>query len=248
MRLGRLVSTLLMVAGLSAAALGAATLARDGMAAEGYRALARQVAPTGDGAGGGDGEGPEAVDWRALLAQNGSACAWLRVDGTTVDVPVLATGADDPDKWLYTDLWGRASDTGAPYLDHRCDPNGDVMVVYGHRTAYESYLFHDVSPLFEQGSLDAVGTATWDTPDVGPTSFRPLCAASVDMGDARWRRCSFPSREDLREWLAWALGEADAVRAGSPGLAARAERALLLVTCNGRALYPQTRTVAVFVA
>ena len=37
-------------------------------------------------------------------------------------------------------------------------------------------------------------------------------------------------------------------RAGADVLVATAERALVLVTCNGRAFYPDTRTVAVFVA
>lgn len=249
MRLARAVSTFLVVAGLSTAALGAAALARDGATAASYRELARQVAPVTDAvarAGGGGETG--AVDWPALLAQNGSACAWLRVEGTTVDVPVLASGEEDPDQWLYTDLWGQPSDTGTPYLDHRCSPDGNVLVVYGHRTAYESYLFHDVSSLFEQDALDAVGAATWCTPDGGTTTFQPLCAASVDMGDALWQRYSFPIREELRAWLAWAFGEADAVRAGASELAGQADRALVLVTCNGRAFYPRTRTVAIFVA
>lgn len=247
MRLARAVSTFFITVGLSTAALGTAAIARDGTVAASYRALARQVAPVTDEAAPADEGATSTVDWDALLAQNASACAWLRVEGTTVDVPVLASSEQDPDAWLYTELWGQPSETGTPYLDHRCDPEGSVAVVYGHRTAYESYLFHDVSPLFGQERLDAVGAATWET-RAGATTFRPLCAASVDMSDARWQRFSFSGADELRTWLAWACEEASAVRAGAAELAAAAERALVLVTCNGRAFYPDTRTVAVFVA
>lgn len=247
MRLARAVSTFFITVGLSTAALGTAAIARDGTVAESYRALARQVAPVADEAAPADDETVSAVDWDVLLAQNEDACAWLCVGGTTVDVPVIAASEQDPDAWLYTDLWGQPSETGAPYLDYRCEPEGSVAVVYGHRTAYESYLFHDVSPLFEQAALDAVGPATWETP-AGATAFEPLCAASIDMSDARWQRFSSSDAEELRSWLAWACGEASAVRAGADELVATAERALVLVTCNGRAFYPDTRTVAVFVA
>lgn len=248
MRLARAACTFLITVGVSTAALGTAAIARDGAVAASYRELARQVAPVEDETGAAETPGDaRAVAWDVLLAQNPEACAWLRVDGTSVDVPVVAARSREPDAWLYTDLWGQPSETGTPYLDHRCEAEGEAMVVYGHRTAYESYLFHDVSPLFEQEALDAVGDATWETPE-GATTLRPLCAASVNMGDARWQRFSFDGVEELRAWLAWACDEANAARADAAELAARAERALVLVTCNGRSFHPETRTVAVFVA
>lgn len=251
MRLARAVSVFLVTVGLSTAALGTAAVARDGTVAESYRELARQVAPAREDAAGEGNGGPvreEGVDWEVLLAQNPSVVAWLHVAGSTVDVPVLSSTEDDPEEWLYTDLWGNPSETGTPYLDHRCRADGDLMVVYGHRTAYESYLFHDVSPLWEQEALDAAGEATWETRSSGEATFRPLCAASVRMDDARWQPFSAKDPEGLREWLAWACEEADAVRSDAEPLVAQASRVLVLVTCNGRAFHPVTRTVAVFVA
>ena len=251
MRLARAVSVFLVTVGLSTAALGTAAVARDGTVAESYRELARQVSPVeGDAAPEGDGGTAEkgGVDWEVLLAQNPSAVAWLRVAGSTVDVPVLSSTEDDPEEWLYTDLWGNPSDTGTPFLDQRCKADGELMVVYGHRTAYESYLFHDVSPLWEQQALDAACEATWETRPSGATTFRPLCAASVRMDDARWQPFSATGLEGLREWLAWACEGADAVRSDAEPLVAQASRALVLVACNGRAFHPVTRTVAVFVA
>lgn len=187
-------------------------------------------------------------DWEALLAAQPETCAWLTVAQTTIDVPVMRAPADDPDRWLYRGLDGTYSDVGVPYLDFRCSTDGSVMVVYGHRTLYESYLFHDLSDVFEQGAFDDVGAATWETPSGTAATFRPLCAASVHMSDARWQRFSFESPTEMRDWLTWCVDEASAKAADADTLAEGAARCLVLVTCNGRPLYPETRTVTVFVA
>ena len=187
-------------------------------------------------------------DWEALLSEQPETCAWLTVAGTSVDVPVMRATAEDPERWLYRGLDGNHSDVGTPYLDYRCSPDGRAMVVYGHRTLYESYLFHDLSGAFEQSAFDGLGTATWDTPGAGSSSFEPLCAASVDMADEAWHRYAFAGAEDMREWLSWAAGASSARAEGAEALAAGAERCLVLVTCNGRLLYPSTRTVTVFVS
>ena len=43
-------------------------------------------------------------------------------------------------------------------------------------------------------------------------------------------------------------GAVEGTRSDAAACAGSAERALVLVTCNGRAYHPETRTVAVFVA
>ena len=52
----------------------------------------------------------------------------------------------------------------------------------------------------------------------------------------------------LRVWLDWAVSEASATNDAAGALASSATRALVLVTCNGRAFHPETRTVTVFVS
>lgn len=230
---------LVAVSATCAIAWGFARIAADSAQEGAYRELAQQV--TLDIA-------EEGIDWDALLAQNADACAWLDVEGTSVDTPVVAASADDPDKWLYSDLWGDYSDTGTPYLDYRCDADGRVMVVYGHRTLYANYLFHDLSGAFEQSAFDSLGSARWATEALGTTEFAPLCSASVDKSEDSWKRYAFAGAGEMREWLSWACSEASAVSADASDLVERASRVLVLVTCNGRPFYPDTRTVSVFVA
>lgn len=261
-RMGKILGTAVFVLGLALAAVGALLVVKDARSAQGYRDLAAVVASGIDSAaperaeageldatdgssGADDAEG--LVDWDALLAQNAETCAWLSVANTTVDVPVLRSYAEDPERWLYRDIWGNHSDTGTPYLDHRCDPDGETLVVYGHRTLYESYLFHDISPVYQQASFDALADATWVTQESAAT-LSPLCAASVSMSDPNWQRFSFGTYEEMRDWLGWAVDSASARSADADLLAASARRVLILVTCNGRTYYPTTRTIAVFVS
>lgn len=240
---GTAFAALVGAAGTALLAWGLLALDQDRDARESFAELARATV-TEPAAG----EKDNGRDWAALLAAQPETCAWLAVAGTSVDVPVMRAPADDPDRWLYRGLDGRRSDVGTPYLDWRCPPDGRVMVVYGHRTLYESYLFHDLSGAFEQGAFDALGTATWETPTGDAGVFRPLCAASAHMSDGDWQRFSFEDLAAMRGWLSWRAGTASARAADADALAGDAERCLVLVTCNGRPLYPETRTLTVFVS
>lgn len=222
-------------------ACGALLIRTDAAQHERVDALAGQVlADRGDGATSG-------VDWDSLAAANPDVVGWLSVGGTSIDTAVVRASADDPDRYLTHDLWGNRSSTGWPYLAAECDPDGRSMVVYGHRTLYEDFMFHGISGAWRQDAFDGVGAATWLTPAAGGTAFAPLCAASVEMTDRGWQHVGGGTAE-LREWLSWAVENSDARAAGAAGLAASASRALVLVTCNGRLLHPTTRTVAIFVA
>lgn len=234
-----ILSALVVVASLSAIAWGAATLLTDASRERSYHELAEQVVPEDNETG---------VDWDALRSQNADVCAWLEVDGTSVATPVVAASGDDPDYWVYRDFWGTSSDTGTPYLDYRCSADGTAIVVYGHRTLYASYLFHDLAGVYEQEAFDTLGAASWETPDAGETGFSPLCSASVDKADERWQRFAFTGEVEMREWLTWACDNASAVSADCENLVEGAGRVLVLVTCNGRPFYPTTRTVTVYVS
>lgn len=245
-RVTRVACWLVIACGVAAAALGAWQLVCDHDQAQGYAELAAAAGP-GSGPSGDLARETDEVGWDSLLAANPDVCAWLTVGGTSVDVPVVQATDSEPDRWLYRDLWGSASDTGTPYLDHRCSADGRVMYVYGHRTLYSDYMFHDLSGAFRQQAFSELGDALWDTPDGSRARFSPLCAASVDMSDADWQNFGAKDADQLRAWLSWALSASSAQASDAQELASKATRALVLVTCNGRISHPTTRTVTVFV-
>lgn len=242
-------TVVLLAVGIALLAAGVLLAARDGQSADEMASLAEtahatettpQAVAQGDAAG---------IDWNALSSQNPDTVAWLQVSDTSVDVPVVQSSPEDPDHYLYRDFWGAPSDTGCPYLDSLCDADGTVMVVYGHRTLYRDYMFHDLSGAFEQGAFDALGAAAWSTPAGGHASLTPLCSASVDRWDTAWQSVSkVMDVQALRVWLDWAVSASSASNEAAGALASSATRALVLVTCNGRAFHPETRTVTVFVS
>ncbi|MCI6843623.1 MAG: class B sortase [Coriobacteriaceae bacterium] len=231
-------ATFLAVASASLLALGIRGLSSDARAADRYAAMVDDFGPS-------DGEGPS---WDALAASGVDADGWLTVSGTTVDTPVMQATAGDPEHWLHRAADGSESPTGTPFVDHRCAVASDVTVVYGHRTAYLGYLFHDLASCHEQPAFDRLGTARLYARDGSFTDYRPLCSASTDSSDGTWRSCIGLSGDGLRSWLSSMVPQASARAAGAQAEAAAATRLLVLATCNGRAFHPETRTVVLFVS
>ena len=61
-------------------------------------------------------------DWGTLHEVNQNVAAWVSVQGTDIDLPIVATRSEDDQDWYLThDLWGRTSCSGTPFLDRRCD-------------------------------------------------------------------------------------------------------------------------------
>lgn len=230
--------TFLAAVAAALVAFGASDIASDARAAERYADVADAYGPAAGAA----------PDWAGMADGGIEADAWLAVAGTSIDTPVMQADDDDPERWLYRAADGTPSPTGCPFVDHRCTASSDVTVVYGHRTAYLGYMFHDLADCYDQGAFDRLGTARLDVPGTAPTTFEPLCATSVGRDDATWQGCLGLPGTSLPAWLAETLPKASARCATADADAASARRLLVLVTCNGRAFDPPTRTVVVFVS
>ncbi len=75
------------------------------------------------------------INFDALQVENPEVCAWIQVDGTIIDYPVLRSGiTTDEDFYLDHDMNGAQKRTGAIYIQQLndkdfSDPN---TVIYGH--------------------------------------------------------------------------------------------------------------------
>ena len=76
-----------------------------------------------------------AAKFAALKARNAEFIGWIRIDGTSLDYPVMYSPTRE-DFYLKHDFEGNYSDYGVPYLDENCkmDAGGqsDNLVIYGH--------------------------------------------------------------------------------------------------------------------
>ena len=70
--------------------------------------------------------------------------AWITIDGTHIDFPVMQTV--DNDWYLNHDIYDKKSPTGAVFLDYRNSAEFDdaISVIYGHRTNGNTF-FSDVA-------------------------------------------------------------------------------------------------------
>lgn len=189
------------------------------------------------------------IDWPALRMQNPDIAAWIKVDGTNIDYPVVKPGGGMESDWyLSHDFWSKTSPLGCPYLDSRSSPDGDHAIVYGHHLMYSDQMFSDVHLAYDQTSFDKIGSARWFTPKTGVATFTPALALKVDRRYAAIQHFEFNSSEELSEWLMGLETDARATSKSLVDLSAEATRALTLSTCSSGRPGERYRTLLVFVA
>jgi sortase B len=189
-----------------------------------------------------------ALDWEALKAAYPGIVAWLRVDGTTIDLPVMQPSGDQPDDWYLTHAPdGSESGEGSAYLDRRAGADSGHRLVFGHHMAGTDRMFSGVSKAYVQGSFDGLGDMTWSTPGGGGLTLRPAFAMSVDKQYASVQRFSFADGDDMRDWLEGLAADASAVAEDVDGLVASAADVVTLCTCSSDRAGQRARTLVTFV-
>lgn len=70
--------------------------------------------------------------YRALAKRNSDMVGWIRIDGTTIDYPVMQT-PDDFNFYLRRNFEKEYSNLGTPYIQENCDlETSDNLILYGH--------------------------------------------------------------------------------------------------------------------
>ena len=237
---GRALDAILLAVAVACVAVAAAIFAMYAGQDGAYEALSEQAAPQ-------SGEG--GVDWDALLQQNPETVAWLSVEGTGIDYPVVQPGEGKPSDWyLHHDFWGNPSPVGSLYLDSRADADGRHMLVFGHHMGLSGQMFSPIYDTYRQEKFAGIGAAHWSTPDGGTVDFEPAMAMSVDMSYAPIQTFEFDTVDGLQSWLGELARDATAVSSDLDALTADASRVLTLVTCSSAWSGQRARTLLVFVA
>ncbi|UKI23141.1 MAG: class B sortase [Anaerotruncus sp.] len=90
-------------------------------------------------------EGPLAenpVDFASLQSQNSEIYAWIKIDDTDVDYPIVQSGSDDDFYLRHSAFDKKYLSSGAIYTQgvNRTDFTDPIMVVYGHN-GYKETMF-----------------------------------------------------------------------------------------------------------
>ena len=172
---------------------------------------------------------PEA-DFEALRAINPDTVAWIRIEGTSLSLPVVQ--AEDNEYYLDHIFDGSRSSVGCPYLDCGNSPDfsDSCSIIYGHNRR-NGAMFAPLLGYAEQSWFDEHPSVTLILPDGGYTVriFSVLYADPDEAGSdtSPWRR-SFESEEEFFGWAA-ALAARSVVDCGDTPSGGRV---LVLSTCD----------------
>ena len=111
-----------------------------------------------------DPEEDNGASFEELLAINPDVCAWLTLDGTKIDYPILQ-GADNL-SYINTDVYGEFALAGSIFLDSRCDRtfNTSYALVYGHHME-NSKMFGDLDKYKDEEFFNENETGVLILPD-----------------------------------------------------------------------------------
>lgn len=99
------------------------------------------------------------LDFDTLRKINPDICAWIEIEGTLIDLPILQSSDDT--YYLTHDYEGKSSVAGAIFTEsayNSTDFNDPVTVIYGHNAkrqntdqTVEDYMFGGLQPLYADG-------------------------------------------------------------------------------------------------
>ncbi len=174
--------------------------------------------------------------------------ALVELDALGLCLPVCQASPEAPDWYLSHDPLGRASVVGVPFMDDRCGAQSAQVIVYGHRLAGTDAMFTRLAPCWRQEEFDRLqGKCLKWTTTQGTEELAPLCALKLHEDDREIQELGMRGPDELRDWLMGQCRRADALATGWQGLAATAERDIVLVTCNASFSGAPWRTVVIFV-
>lgn len=186
------------------------------------------------------------IDWDALRKQNPDVAAWVQVDGTDVDLPVVAPADKDMYRYLKQDFWGNWSISGCPFLDDRSSAVGPHSMSFGHHMGNIGGMYSDIFQCFHQEEFDRLGTCRWYTPDGGCEKLEPLFAMSVGQSYPEIQRFSFANQKDMQGWLEQLVEQSDAHAKKAKEACAHVGHVVTLVTCSSIWANQPYRTLVVF--
>ena len=104
------------------------------------------------------------ASFEELRAINPDVCAWLTLDHTKIDYPVLQ--GEDNLTYINTDVYGDFALAGSIFLDSNCDStfSGNYSLLYGHHMANHK-MFGDLDKYTDQKFFKKNSTGTLILPD-----------------------------------------------------------------------------------
>lgn len=177
---------------------------------------------------------PGGPGFAELLQMNPDVVAWIKVDGTNIDYPVVQ-GKDDFE-YLDKDATGASSAAGSIFLDSECsrDFTEPYEVLFGHHMANHK-MFGDIDLFLDEGFFEQNTTATLYLPT--ETLDLEVCAVLSENAYNRTVFAMPATNERVAEMRVLAEQEAIHYRADS---ISDSDQLVALSTCSSDATDQRT--------
>jgi sortase B len=171
-------------------------------------------------------EDRRAIDFDRLRAINPDVVAWLRVEGTRIDYPVVQ--AVDNDYYLRHTVNREVHVSGSIFLDaaNRPDFSDPNTIVYGHRMK-DGSMFDDLKKYLDPGFLADHRTIQL-VREEGVQTYRIVAAYQAEVRDVTL----FPTQLDEAGLAEYAVYVANKARLAKPPATSVGDVFLSLVTCS----------------
>ncbi len=160
-----------------------------------------------------------------LQEQYPDITAWLHVQGTVIDYPVVHT-PEHSEKYLRMDLEGNYARSGVPFLDGRIDLDSPHLIIYGHNML-NGTMFSDLTKFTDPAFAAENDEITLSLANE-ERRYRIFAVVETDGRDAWYKAMSFASPDQYKQQVA-----ALSVRSLYKGALPESGQLLTLSTCTG---------------
>ncbi len=166
------------------------------------------------------------VDFEALQAVNPDVCAWIYLEGTNINYPVVQ-GADNSE-YLHKMVDGSYNSAGSIFMDYRNAPDftDPHTILYGHHMKNET-MFCQITYYHHQDFYEAHPTALLLTPQ-GNYKLELFSGYVAHLNGQSWK-LQFGTDEEYAAWLEDALARSTFQSAVTP---TPQDRVVTLSTCS----------------
>lgn len=138
------------------------------------------------------------IQFDKLKAINPDIVGWLRIDGTSIDYPIVQT--DNNETYLETDFEGKKNASGAIYLDFESEPDFSSRhnIIYGHHMK-NGTMFKDIVKYKDETFYKEHQKITIYTPE-REYDLRPITVLYSDASGER-RRTELDTEEAFQAYV-----------------------------------------------
>lgn len=155
------------------------------------------------------------VDWGYWQSVNPDIVGWIKIAGTSIDLPIVKADREDPTYYLSHDVYGNWNYHGCPYVDADCPSGLDSknVIILGHNLI-DGTMFTEIERYHDESFASTHKDVIIYTP-AGERRY-VVSACETVAGDRAVKRTEFADETDFRAFVAERLSACTTKLASSP--------------------------------